>query len=160
MTPNRSGSCSLRGGMIVRIRHDPEKDEALKAAGLRVVGQAPSDLEGLDLDRLLSGYSCGAVRLRVCNTHTPLHRMPLPLHLCPSGWWDPVRQSTASAAPKEPAITGANRRTERRPGPPLFALQGGIWLVCERRLPESNRCKRLCRPLRNHSAKAPSVREG
>ncbi|MCD6015877.1 MAG: hypothetical protein K0R88_1961 [Solirubrobacterales bacterium] len=25
----------------------------------------------------------------------------------------------------------------------------------ERRLPESNRRKRLCRPLRNHSAKAP-----
>jgi hypothetical protein len=25
----------------------------------------------------------------------------------------------------------------------------------ERRLPESNRCKRLCRPLRSHSAKAP-----
>ena len=24
-----------------------------------------------------------------------------------------------------------------------------------RRLPESNRCKRLCRPLRSHSAKAP-----
>jgi hypothetical protein len=26
--------CSVRGGMIVRIRHDPEKAEALKAAGL------------------------------------------------------------------------------------------------------------------------------
>ena len=29
----------------------------------------------------------------------------------------------------------------------------------ERRLPESNRCKRLCRPLRSHSAKAPECRE-
>ena len=27
--------------------------------------------------------------------------------------------------------------------------------TAKRRLPESNRCKRLCRPLRNHSAKAP-----
>jgi hypothetical protein len=29
-------------------------------------------------------------------------------------------------------------------------------LCGERRLPESNRCKRLCRPLRSHSAKAPA----
>jgi hypothetical protein len=27
----------------------------------------------------------------------------------------------------------------------------------QRRLPESNRCKRLCRPLRSHSAKAPRL---
>jgi hypothetical protein len=30
-----------------------------------------------------------------------------------------------------------------------------VWLCVERRRPESNRCKRLCRPLRNHSATAP-----
>ena len=29
---------------------------------------------------------------------------------------------------------------------------------CKRRLPESNRCKRLCRPLRSHSATAPGAR--
>jgi hypothetical protein len=32
----------------------------------------------------------------------------------------------------------------------------GLGQAQERRRPESNRCKRLCRPLRNHSATAPA----
>ena len=35
-----------------------------------------------------------------------------------------------------------------------FAKRYSAW-QSQRRLPESNRRKRLCRPLRNHSAKAP-----
>ena len=60
---------------------------------------------------------------------------------------------------EQPDTIGASRKTEPPSKPPLSALRRGIWPTCgrfvERRLPESNRCKRLCRPLRNHSAKAP-----
>jgi hypothetical protein len=35
----------------------------------------------------------------------------------------------------------------------------GCGAFSQRRLPESNRCKRLCRPLRSHSAKAPESKE-
>src|SRR4051794_38395252 len=43
----------------------------------------------------------------------------------------------------------------------FFAQPPGFLLnAAKRRLADSNRCKRLCRPLPNHSAKAPDVQDG
>ena len=62
----------------------------------------------------------------------------------------------ASQTPIQSDTTGPNRRTKRRArsAASRFA-ERDLACLSERRLPESNRCKRLCRPLRNHSAKAP-----
>ncbi len=43
------------------------------------------------------------------------------------------------------------------PHPRRHARYPGVESCPRRRLPESNRCKRLCRPLRSHSAKAPGL---
>ncbi len=47
------------------------------------------------------------------------------------------------------------REIDARLMPAATAREAESRLIKRRRLPESNRCKRLCRPLRNHSAKAP-----
>ncbi len=60
----------------------------------------------------------------------------------------PRRSLVATGSPNLPRLhpdRGGSKRT-----PVSFRLSA------ERRLPESNWCKRLCRPLRSHSAKAPN----
>jgi hypothetical protein len=48
------------------------------------------------------------------------------------------------------------RSVTYEPGRPGYTFTDLVRDAADRRrLPESNRCKRLCRPLRNHSAKAP-----
>jgi hypothetical protein len=53
---------------------------------------------------------------------------------------------------RQPDNEGAQKQPTNRSGKPKSPLRR------KRRLPESNRCKRLCRPLRSHSAKAPRDR--
>ena len=55
-----------------------------------------------------------------------------------------------AAAPRSVGARRARRLAERSSKAPDTGSTSG------RRLPESNRRKRLCRPLRNHSAKAPA----
>ena len=51
-----------------------------------------------------------------------------------------------------PDLTGRTQRQNRRCN---GSDKRNTACQSQRRLPESNRCKRLCRPLRSHSAKAP-----
>ena len=77
---------------------------------------------------------------------------------------DALRRDVLDLSPREPARADAScfgrvggsldvrcaHRAERR-----AAREGGRESRATRRLADSNRCKRLCRPLPNHSAKAP-----
>jgi hypothetical protein len=62
--------------------------------------------------------------------------------------WKPCPGSRYSGGMEDSSPRALNEKT------PL-----GCGAFSERRLPESNRRKRLCRPLRSHSAKAPSGKQ-
>jgi hypothetical protein len=62
------------------------------------------------------------------------------------------RQNFRNLRTDEPASEKSGGTSFGSKGP----LLGALFRSGTRRLPESNRCKRLCRPLRSHSAKAPS----
>jgi hypothetical protein len=64
----------------------------------------------------------------------------------------------ASLCASDTPLTAPFSGFERFETKPRKRLQQAVFACSSRRrLPESNRCKRLCRPLRNHSAKAPRM---